>query len=277
MRLGGPVFESYDGPESWVAQVEACGYRAAYCPVGPDADDSLVGAYARAAEQADIVIAEVGAWSSPISSDERQRADAIDKCVASLALADRIGARCCVNVSGSRGDRWSGPHALNLTAETFEMIVDVVRHIVDTVRPVRAFYTVETMPWMYPDTPDNYVRLVEAIDRPAVAVHMDPVNFVTSPQRYFDTAGLIGECFAKLGPRIVSCHAKDIVLHDELTTHLAEVRPGLGNLDYGVFLRELDRLDADIPLMLEHLPAAEDYAAAADHIRTVARREGISL
>ncbi len=42
MRLGGPLFEKYDGPAAWVKAVQALGYRAAYCPVGLDADDAVL-------------------------------------------------------------------------------------------------------------------------------------------------------------------------------------------------------------------------------------------
>jgi sugar phosphate isomerase/epimerase len=55
-----------------------------------------------------------------------------------------------------------------------------------------------------------------------------------------------------------------------LTVHLDEVRPGLGGLDYPVFLSELARLDPDLPLMLEHLPGTDDYREAAAHVRSVA-------
>jgi len=51
------------------------------------------------------------------------------------------------------------------------------------------------------------------------------------------------------------------------------VRPGLGGLDYRVFLTELNRLDPDIPLMLEHLSTPEEYVLAADHIRSVGARQ----
>ena len=100
---------------------------------------------------------------------------------------------------------------------------------------------------------------------------------MSSPQRYFATGCLIEECFAKLGAHIKSCHAKDILLREKLTVHLDEVRPGQGNLDYPAFLRGLNRLDASVPLMLEHLPNEDEYRAAAAHIRTVAVQEGIAL
>ena len=60
MRLGGPILEKYDTPAQWAAIVRALGYRAAFCPIGTDAPDDLVRAYASAACEADVAIAEVG-------------------------------------------------------------------------------------------------------------------------------------------------------------------------------------------------------------------------
>ena len=277
MRLGGPVFSKPDSPESWAETVAGEGYKAAFCPIGPETAPDAVQAYATAARKADIVIAEVGAWSNPLSPDAATAKAAIEKCKASLALADGIGARCCVNIAGSRGKKWDGPDAADLTDGTFDLIVATVRDIIDTVKPTRTFYTLETMPWMYPDSPDAYLRLVKAIDRKAFAVHLDPVNLVSSPQHYFATGRLIEECFDKLGAHIKSCHAKDILLREKLTVHLDEVRPGQGNLDYPAFLRGLNRLDASVTLMLEHLPNEDEYRAAAVHIRNVAAQEGIAL
>ncbi len=276
LRLGGPTFEKYDNPDSWIQVLKKLGYRAAYCPVGADAADDVVRAYAAAAKKADIIIAEVGAWSNPISPDEKTRREALAKCRRQLALADRIGANCCVNISGSRSERWDGPSEGNFTEETFDMIVETTRGIIDDVKPTRTYFTLETMPWAYPDSPDSYLRLLKAINRRRFAVHLDPVNLICSPQRYFSTGKLISECFSKLGPYIKSCHAKDILLQKKLTTHLDEIRPGLGGLDYAVFLKELSKIP-EIPLMLEHLPNAKEYKLAADHIRGVAKNIGLSF
>ena len=269
MRLGGPIFGDVSTPERWVDAVRSRGYRAAYCPLDAAADDALVRAYADATRDADIVIAEVGAWSNPISPNDETRRAAIALCQKQLNLAERIGARCCVNIAGSRGAQWDGPHPDNLTPATFDLIVETVREIIDAVRPTRTFYTLETMPWAFPDGPDSYLDLIRAIDRPAFGVHFDPVNLISSPQRYFHNGAFLRECFAKLGPWIKSCHAKDILLAPRLTVHLDEVRPGLGGLDYTTFLTELHRLDPEIPLLLEHLPAAGEYDLAADYIRSV--------
>jgi sugar phosphate isomerase/epimerase len=277
MRLGGPVFGQHTDPQTWVEAIRGAGFRAAVWPLAVEADNSDVNAYLSAAAQADILIAEVGAWSNPLSPDETTRKLAVEKCKMSLALADKTGARCCVNISGSRGEQWDGPAAANFSEETFQMIVEATREIIDTVRPTRTFYTLEPMPWMYPDSPESYLRLLEAVDRPAFAVHLDPVNIITSPRCYFDNAAFLKECFSKLGPHIKSCHAKDILLKGSLTVHLEEVRPGLGNLDYRTFLRELAKLDETMPVLIEHLPDERETHLAAEYIRSIAQSEGLKL
>jgi sugar phosphate isomerase/epimerase len=277
MRFGGPLFQPFDSPETWVTQVQQKGYRAAMCPIPATSDAATIRTYADAAARADIVIAETGAWSNPLSADATERSAALENCKANLALADAIGARCCVNIAGSRGAQWDGPHPDNLSDETFEMIVETTREIIDTVKPTRSFYTLETMPWIFPHSPDSYLALVHAIDRPGFAVHLDPVNLINSPERYYRTGDFIRECFEKLGPYIKSCHAKDIYLQPNLTVHLDEVRPGQGGLDYTVFLTELNKLDPDTTLFLEHLPSETEYDLAATYIKGLASELNLSI
>ena len=88
---------------------------------------------------------------------------------------------------------------------------------------------------------------------------------------------VLRDSFRRLGRQIRSCHAKDIHLEQTLTTHLNEVRPGLGHLDYHVYLEELSLLEPDVCLMIEHLPNEEEYLQAADHIRKVAAEIGASF
>jgi sugar phosphate isomerase/epimerase len=127
---------------------------------------------------------------------------------------------------------------------------------------------------MLPDSPDSYLELIKAVDRKQFAAHLDPVNLISSPQKYFNNGAFLKECFAKLGPYIKSIHAKDIIILPELTLHLEERRPGLGSLDYRIFLNEASKLK-DIPFMMEHLEKQDDYRLAADYIRTVGGNNGI--
>jgi len=275
MRLGGPVFHAEE-PKNWAQAHRLAGYRAAYFPLNENASDVDIKGYVDSARKDNLIIAEVGAWSNPLSSDHAVRAAAIKHCQASLDLADRAQARCCVNIAGSRGEQWDGPHPDNLSQDVFDLIVETVRDILDAVNPKHTFYTLETMPWVFPDSADSYLDLIRAIDRDRFAVHFDPVNLINCPSRYYDTPGLLRDAFQKLGPYIRSCHAKDIALSTRLTVHLDEVPVGQGGLDYAVYLAELSKLSDDTPLMMEHM-AEDQYPVAAEYIRTTASAMGIEV
>jgi sugar phosphate isomerase/epimerase len=278
IRLGGPLFDKFNGPDEWIVALKKLGYRAAYCPISHPANEELIKSYRDAAKKADIVIAEVGAWSNPISPNHETAQKAIEKCIDALALADAIEAKCCVNIAGSKNPvHWAGPHPDNFTDSTFDEIVEVTQKIIDAVKPKKTFFTLEAMPWVFPDNPDTYLRLIKAIDRKQFGVHLDPMNMVVSPRTYFNNGDLIRDCFKKLGQYIKSCHAKDIIMtEDAYTPQLHECRPGLGKLDYPVFLSELAQL-GDLPLMMEHLPDASEYNLAAQFIRKTGAKLGIGL
>ncbi len=277
MRLGGPIFEKFTDPAGWIAALKRLGYSAAHCPVKADADEATIASYVEAATSAGIVIAEVGAWSNPLSDDDKTRREALEGCKRQLALAERVGALCCVNIAGSRGQQWDGPHQENFSDETFERIVATVREIVDEVAPTRTFYTLEPMPWVPPDSPDSYLRLIEAIDRKQFAAHLDPANMISSPRVYYANADFLRECFAKLGPYIKSVHGKDVSMSNQFNVNISQVAPGQGSLDYRVFLEEMDKLGQDVPLLTEHLDTAEEYRRAADYIRSAAGEAGVKI
>ena len=276
VRLGGPVPGKFDDPVQWVKAVKSLRYGAAVCPVQPGAPSELITSFRDEARKNNILISEVGVWNNMFDLDKNSRDAAIKKNVVSLQLADEIGACCCVNISGAKGEIWDGPYPGNYTKETFDQIVENVRYIIGQVKPKYTFYSLEPMPYMLPDSPDSYLELIRAIDRDRFAVHLDPVNMISSPQRYFDNAAFLSECFTKLGPYIKSVHAKDITIIPELTVHLEERRPGMGSLDYAVFLREMSRLE-DIPMMMEHLDKQEDYLLAAQYIRNIGSVNGIGF
>ena len=276
VRLGGPVYGKFDDPVQWIRAVKALRYGAAVCPVQPGASPERIRSFSSEAKRNNILISEVGVWNNLFDPDETARKAAINKNVISLQLADEIGACCCVNISGAKGEIWDGPYPGNYLKETFDQIVENVRYIIDQVKPKNTFYTLEPMPFMLPDSPDSYLELINAIGRDRFAVHLDPVNMISNPRRYFNNAEFLRECFSKLGPYIKSVHAKDIIIMPELTVHLEERRPGIGSLNYAVFLQEMSKLK-DIPMMMEHLDKQEEYLLAAEYIRKTGSENGISF
>ncbi|HZY68852.1 MAG TPA: sugar phosphate isomerase/epimerase [Devosia sp.] len=289
VRIGGYGIPYTGDPEAYAREHVAFGYRAAYMPNIRLEDREEIAAIARAMEAADLVIAEVGAWKNLIAHDDTVRKANLDYAIHQLALADELGARCCVAYHGTvghSGDPWQlsenydyGPHPENQSEAGFQRAVDTARAIIDAVKPRRAKFSLEMVPWLVTDTPENYLKLLKAIDRPQFGAHIDAVNMVISPRHYFNTGGMIREAFATLGPWIVSCHAKDIVMQGgpgNISFHMNEVVPGEGNLDYRAYLREIDRLGRDVPLMLEHFDVP-GYRRGLAHIKQVAAEVGIEV
>ena len=277
MRFGGQIFKKWNTPEEWAQAALDMGYSAVYFPVDYTADIKAIDGYKKAAADADLVISEIGIWNNLLDADPEKREANIRRAIHQLELADYVGANCCVNISGNCGEQWDGHHPDNLTQKTFETVVRTTQRILDAVNPQNTEYTLEPMPWMFPHTADSYVELLKAVDRKGFAAHLDPVNVINSPVLYYQTGEVIREWFEKLGPKIRSCHAKDIVLSGSLTVHLDECRPGTGNLDYRTYLECMTTLPENTCLMLEHMSREEDYILAAKYLKGLAAEMNIQL
>ncbi len=278
VRLGGPIFLKSDDPRELAQEHRRLGYSAAYCPKADLKDSAKIQAIERAFAAENVIIAEVGAWVNMLDLDAGKRAKNVEYVTERLALADAVGARCCVDISGSYHPTiWYGPDPKDLSRECFDATVENCRKLIDTVKPKRTRFTVEMMGWSVPDGPDNYLKLIKAVDRKAFGVHMDVCNGINCPVRFYQNADFIRECFEKLGPWIVSCHAKDLAWIVELNVHFQEVIPGRGKLDYATYLRSVASLPVDAHLMLEHLKTAAEYAEGANYIRKVAAGAGVTF
>ena len=267
-----------DDPRELAHEHRRLGYSAAYCPMANAADTARVREIEKAYAAENVVIAEVGAWRNMLDPDQEKRRQNLRYVTERLALAEAVGARCCVDIAGSFNPNfWYGPHPKNLSKEFFDATVENCRRVIDEIKPRRTRFTIEMMGWNLPDGPDSYLKLIRAVDRPAFGVHMDVCNGINSPARFYDNAEFIRDCFQKLGKWIVSCHAKDLQWVVELNVHFLEVVPGRGEVDYDAYLTELAKLPVDAPLMLEHLKTAEEYDEGKKYIQKIAAKNGIKF
>ncbi|HYW44319.1 MAG TPA: TIM barrel protein [Bryobacteraceae bacterium] len=278
VRLGGPIFLRSEDPGELAREHRRLGYSAAYCPNAAVNDAARIQAIQKAFTSENVVIAEVGAWKNMLDPDAAKRKANLEYVTERCALAEAVGARCCVDIAGSfNPDVWYGMHPKNLSKEFFDATVENCRHVIDAVKPKRTRFTIEMMPWNLPDGPDAYVDLIRGVSREAFAVHLDVCNVVNSPRRFYDTGEVIRECFRKLGRWITSCHAKDLQWTPEYNVHFLEVVPGRGVLDYRTYLSELAKLPVDAPLMLEHLKNAAEYDEGRAYIQRMAAEAGVTF
>jgi sugar phosphate isomerase/epimerase len=270
IRLGGPIFVKSDDPVELARAHREQGYTAAYCPPLKAGETQKIRAVREAYARHGVVIAEVGAWCNMVAPEEDKRCKNLAFVAERLALADEVGALCCVDYAGTvePGKDWSAL-AANFSAEAFDLIVQTVRDLLAAVKPTRTKFTLEVMQTCPPDSVDSYLDLVRAIDRPAFGVHLDPANMFYSPRQCFDSGAAIRDAVERLGPWIASCHAKDLTIRQGLAVHIDECIPGTGVLDYRAYASALNALGRDVPLMLEHLKGEAEYRQAAEFVRGV--------
>ena len=273
MRIGTNYTLPHETPEQWAEETAAMGFRAVAFPVDYKAPVSLIDAYRKAAKDWDLLIAEVGIWASPFSTDEAHRRKARERSVEQFRLADYVGACCCVNVSGAFGSKWDFCYAQNFTKEAWQENVEWIRFLLDTVKPQKTCYTLESMQWMVPTSPEETLRILREIEDPHFKAHIDICNFVNDPWKFTHCRELIDHTFDLLGSETVSCHLKDIAMEEKSTVHIYEVLPGLGQMDIAYYLKRIQDLgNPDMPVLIEHLPDRESYQKAMDYVRNVLPR-----
>src|SRR5690242_1594986 len=274
-----------DDPDLLAQECKRLGYTAAYCPPATPNDTARLKAIREAFAKQNIVIAEVGAWRNLMTPDLAARKANLDYVIGQMAVAEEVGARCCVDITGSfDAATLSGPHPKNQSQEFIDGTVENCRKIIDAVKPKRSVFAVEMKGCNFPDGPDPYLKLIQAVDRPqGFGVHIDICNIIDSPTRYYNNTALIKETFSKLGKWVRSCHAKDLIWVPQVNLNFQETFPGNGGIktakipgvDYHAYVAEVVKVGA--PLMLEHLNSADEYRQGADYIRKVAADLGLAV
>jgi sugar phosphate isomerase/epimerase len=268
MKLGISSRLEHTTPQDWASKHKALGLESVVFPVSCLDGEDCVMAYKKAADDAGLIVAEVGIWRNTLAADPQERRQWIDYSIQQLRMADEIGAKCCVNVVGTPyGPRWDGGYRNNFSKELWQMAISMIREIIDTARPKHTKFCIESMPWMIPSTPDEYLKLIEEVDRTEFGTHLDVVNMITSPQKYFFNDEFLHECFEKLKGTICSCHLKDIRLKEEYTFQLEECACGQGTLDLELYARLADVENPYMPMIIEHLTTDEEYATSVRYVR----------
>lgn len=268
MYLGISSSLKHSSPAEWAKKHVELGLKSVVFPVDYTAGEETVDAYKKAADDAGLLIAEVGVWRNTLAADKSERAKWIEYAEGQLAMADRIGAACCVNVVGTPyGPRWDGGYRENFSKEAWNDAVKMIQEIIDAVKPKNTKFSIESMPWMIPSGPDEYVRLIKDVNRAEFGAHLDVVNMITSPLRYFYNDDFLKECFEKLKGRICSCHLKDINLKQEYTFQLEECACGKGTLDIELFAKLATAENPKMPMIIEHLSTDEEYIESVKYVR----------
>jgi sugar phosphate isomerase/epimerase len=120
---------------------------------------------------------------------------------------------------------------------------------------------------------DEVLRLFAEVDHPGLGLLMDPTNYF-SDHNIGEIDGELHRIFNALGDKIKIAHAKDCKRAADLSEKHAQIdaaeshtfrgagavelpAPGLGDLNYDLYLRRLSLLHPNIPIIIEHLDESD--------------------
>jgi len=188
-----------------------------------------------------------------------------------IRYANELGSPYVISETGTyhlESDWVSDPR--NKTEEGYTECRDVIGEVVEFARQHGVTFCVETYVNNVIGSVDETLRLFADIDHPNLGLLMDPTN-------YFDEHNIgaidltINKIFDALSDKIKIAHAKDVKLaSSSVGVAMADIdgdeahalrgvgmielpAPGLGSLNYDLYLKRLARKHPNIPIIIEHL------------------------
>ena len=192
-----------------------------------------------------------GYWQNMITPDETRRAESVRTIRAALRLAGWMGARGIDTGPGSMNPAgpWF-PHPDNYGASARSQLVRTLKECVTAAEDAQVFLSLEAHQLVTLRTPEIVRDVLDEVGSPWVRCDYDSANWITL-DTVFDTASALDHHFDVLGPRIVSCHAKDIWIENRLALHLQDGCPGKGAMDFATLFRRMEALSPDYPVIAE--------------------------
>jgi sugar phosphate isomerase/epimerase len=217
-----------------------------------------------------------GYWQCLIHPDESARRAAVATLQAALRVAGWLGARGIDTGPGSMSPRgpWF-PHPDNWTATARLQLIASLKECAPVAEECGVFLSMEGHQLVTLDSAETMRAVLDEVGSPMVKCDWDPVNWITL-QTVYATGAAMERMVELLGPHIVSAHAKDVVIEDRLVVHIENVAAGKGILDFPTFLRLLEDLSPDYPLIVE-AAAIEELPAVSAFLHRIAQTLGITV
>lgn len=224
----------------------------------------------------DLPVSCISAYTNIVHPDRTERKKRNDYLKATLRHARDCGSPFVISETGTANPEsdWSA-HPANKTARCYEDCVAVVRELSQEAYDHGAVFLVETYVNNIIGSVEETLRLFADVNHPGLGLLMDPTN-------YFETHNIdnmdqvLNQIFDALSEKIKISHAKDVIRSsgtdksekfadiDASEAHqfrgVGEIElpaPGLGSLNYGLYLKRLTQHHPNIPIIIEHLDEAD--------------------
>lgn len=221
-----------------------------------------------------LPISCISGYTNIIHPDKDERARRVGYLKEIIAHAQYLGTPYVISETGTYNtDSDWVHHPKNKTEEGFEECRKVVADLAQFAYDHGAMFLLETYVNNVVGSVEETVKMFAQVDHPGLGLLMDPTN-------YFETHNIdrmdqiLNQVFDTLSDKIRIGHAKDVKRSgddksekhadigdsDALESHtfrgVGEIElpaPGLGSLNYDLYLQRLAKKHPNIPMIIEHL------------------------
>lgn len=216
-----------------------------------------------------VMVQAIGYRPPLIHPDPAIRRRAVERFKAAIQIAGWLGAQSCHSGPGSFAQaanaEWGGawqPHPDNWSPAARAALVQSLRETAGTAADCGTRIGLEGHVLVVLDSPETMRDVIDEVGSAVVKCDFDPVNWLTL-RTVYDSGTATRRMMTILGDRILNAHTKDVVVEPRLVTHIDERPTGLGIFDHATLLQEMERLDPQRFVVIEHATPDEVPVAKA--------------
>ncbi|MGF7049938.1 sugar phosphate isomerase/epimerase [Paenibacillus sp. DS2015] len=220
--------------------------------------------------EANLPIVAISGYTNIIHPDKKKREQNLFSLKTILKFACELGSPYVVSETGTYNtdSDWVWDEK-NGTEEAYEETAEIIEDLAKFAYDHGSVFLVENYVNNVIGSVERLTRLFGDINHPGLGLLMDPTNYFTD-NNIGRVDQEINRIFDTLGPRIKLAHAKDCKPAEDTSEKHADIdateahsfrgagavelpAPGLGILNYDLYLQRLYKLHPNIPIIIEHL------------------------
>ena len=227
-----------------------------------------------AARNSGFHVDAVGCYVNPLRPEDPglHGVDGLDWKTLAENMGMMNGVERLVCWSGTLGRTLTAPNLLNTEEETFNSLFIALSGLREAVRGLPVQILLEPFSTHVLSDPASCVRMARRFPGGEVKAVLDAPNLIPA-KSYAGRNTLLPALISDLAPAVGLVHLKDIALGDDGQRRF--VRPGLGGLDFGLYLRSIARFLPEVPVIIEQVTTIDEMRAAREYVQGILKEYGI--
>ncbi len=219
---------------------------------------------------ADLPIVAISGYTNLVHPDPAKKKENIESVKTLLKFARDLGTPYVISETGTFNEEsdWVY-HPKNGTEEGYQAILEVISDLAKFAYDNGSVFLVENYVNNIIGSVNKVLRLFSDVNHTGLGLLMDPTNYFAD-DNINDVDGELNRIFNAVGDKIKVAHAKDIKKAENTGEKHANIdaseahsfrgagavelpAPGLGILNYDLYLKRLSAIHPNIPIIIEHL------------------------